>query len=220
MGAAPMDEKSKTFPTRAKDELSTDFPLSNAIQNSYGGRAGSVGDMFVSKLSSAGSSLIYSTYLGEQNDEVGNGIALYNDNAYIAGTTNSGDFPVNDAFQSMQAGLDDALIVKIADVSVEEPPPSYSFIGRVTDNEGEPLVGVRISYGSDQVVTTAEDGRYLVMGLSNGSYILTPSHRGYKFEPPTQTIKFPPNGLNEYTFTGIVTSTPDDSSIYLPMITR
>jgi hypothetical protein len=52
------------------------------------------GDAFVTKLNSSGSSLIYSTYLGGTDDDLGLGIAI--DPArkvYLTGATNSRDFP-------------------------------------------------------------------------------------------------------------------------------
>ena len=68
------------------------FPLVHPLQAGYGG--GTV-DAFVSKFSADGSTLLYSTYLGGSNDDVGNGIAVDTfGNAYVTGTTESPDFPV------------------------------------------------------------------------------------------------------------------------------
>ena len=51
-------------------------------------------DEFVAKLNSAGSALAYSTYLGGNNWDVGNSIAVdAAGNAYITGQTFSEDFP-------------------------------------------------------------------------------------------------------------------------------
>jgi hypothetical protein len=63
--------------------ISDDFPTKNPYQVSYGGD----GDIFVTKLSSAGNQLVYSTYLGGSNAEIGSGIALdKSGNAYVSGT--------------------------------------------------------------------------------------------------------------------------------------
>lgn len=77
--------------------LSSDFPTANAFQNSYGGpsdSAGEEGDAFVSKVSSDGHTLLYSTYLGGDQGDYGNGIAVDSGgNAYVTGNTSSINFP-------------------------------------------------------------------------------------------------------------------------------
>jgi len=55
------------------ETCSSDFPTENPYQSSY---EGGLFDAFVSKLSSTGTSLIYSTYLGGGLDDFGYGIAL------------------------------------------------------------------------------------------------------------------------------------------------
>ncbi|MCZ6818499.1 MAG: SBBP repeat-containing protein, partial [Calditrichaeota bacterium] len=70
------------------------YPIKNAFQPNPGGN----GDLFVTKLNADGSDLIYSTYLGGtmQDDTDQDQPAIGIDpagNAYIAGTTQSTDFP-------------------------------------------------------------------------------------------------------------------------------
>ncbi len=79
----------------------TDFPVSKgAIQPLKG-----VGqNAFVTKLNSAGTGLVYSTYLGGSNSaDEGRGIAVDSSgNAYVVGRTNSANFPVTPtAFQTV-----------------------------------------------------------------------------------------------------------------------
>ena len=51
-------------------------------------------DVFVTKLSSDGGTLLYSTYLGGSDEDIGTGIAVDSaGNAYITGHTYSTDFP-------------------------------------------------------------------------------------------------------------------------------
>jgi Big-like domain-containing protein/carboxypeptidase family protein/IPT/TIG domain-containing protein/beta-propeller repeat-containing protein len=73
---------------------SLDFPLVNPLQPIRGG--GST-DAFVTKIGSAGNSLIYSTYLGgSAPNNVERGRVIKADlagNAYVAGITNSSNFP-------------------------------------------------------------------------------------------------------------------------------
>jgi hypothetical protein len=73
----------------------TTFPTANAIQCARAGGA----DVFVTKLNAAGNALAYSTYIGGSNSsttiELGRFIAVDSaGNAYVAGGTNSTDFPV------------------------------------------------------------------------------------------------------------------------------
>ncbi len=66
---------------------SVDFPTVNALQNTYGGGEFS-GDAFVVKLSNDGSNILYSTYLGGQDNDFSSGISVDNNgNAYITGDT-------------------------------------------------------------------------------------------------------------------------------------
>ncbi len=80
---------------------STDFPTRNAIQSQYGGSQ----DIFVTKLSGDGASLIYSTYLGGSGSDVPRGIKLNASNdAYIYGQTGSGNFPTANPSQPGYGG--------------------------------------------------------------------------------------------------------------------
>ncbi len=91
---------------------STDFPTtSGAYQTVFGGFVGQGfmfvgGDAFMSKISPDGAKLLYSTYLGGQNDDFGLGIAVDGAGAvYVTGTTLSTNFPVTaNAYQKELAG--------------------------------------------------------------------------------------------------------------------
>jgi hypothetical protein len=83
---------------------SSDLPLVNPLQRSYGG---GTGDLFIAKLKADGSGFAYLTYIGGAGGEgdiagyVG-GIAVdAQGNAYVAGVTRSSDFPTTPgAFQT------------------------------------------------------------------------------------------------------------------------
>jgi hypothetical protein len=78
----------------------TDFPTVNAIQPNLGGSGLGVGNAFVSKINAAGSGLVYSTYLGGSNLEIGFGIAADTaGNAYVTGWSSSANFPTVNALQ-------------------------------------------------------------------------------------------------------------------------
>ncbi len=93
---------------------STNFPLVGAIQTSNRGAQ----DAFVAKISSGGAMLLYSTYLGGSGTatpEQANAIAVdASGNAYVAGVTNSADFPVTSgAFQAFFNGVSDGFVTKL-----------------------------------------------------------------------------------------------------------
>ncbi|MCP4580430.1 MAG: hypothetical protein GY839_02350 [candidate division Zixibacteria bacterium] len=88
---------------------SSNFPTLNPYQTDQGDD-----DLFITKLSALGNSLIYSTYLGGNNRERGDGIAVDgNGCAYVTGETRSGDFPTENAYQTDQAD-DDAFVTKFS----------------------------------------------------------------------------------------------------------
>ena len=84
---------------------STNFPTTaGAFQTTFG--VGGFADAFVTKLNPTGSTLAYSTYLGGDNYDEGNGIAVdAAGNAYVTGDANSADFPTTPgAFQTTLGG--------------------------------------------------------------------------------------------------------------------
>ncbi|TAE00709.1 MAG: hypothetical protein EAZ98_03750, partial [Oscillatoriales cyanobacterium] len=90
---------------------STNFPIVSPIQLL---NAGGANDAFVSKLSAAGNSLIYSTYLGGSGDDKGDRIIVDSaNNAYVTGDTTSTNFPTQNAIQSVSGGGKDAFVTKI-----------------------------------------------------------------------------------------------------------
>ncbi len=90
---------------------SRDFPVQNAFDNSLGG----IGDAIVTKFSPSGNALVYSTFLGGSYVDVGYSIAVDSAGAaYIAGNTDSRDFPLQNAFDSSLSGGRDVFVAKIA----------------------------------------------------------------------------------------------------------
>ncbi|MBN2134607.1 MAG: SBBP repeat-containing protein, partial [Acidobacteria bacterium] len=89
--------------------ISSNFPTVNQYQTDQGSA-----DVFVTKLSSSGSSLAYSTYLGGSGNDEGYGIAVDSTGAaYITGNTNSSDFPTANQYQTDQ-GSTDVFVTKLA----------------------------------------------------------------------------------------------------------
>ena len=95
----------------AGETYSFDFPLRNAWQTSEHGDR----DVFVSKLSADGSSLIYSTYLGGGSFDSGRAIAIDSSGAaYVTGVTWSADFPTTPGvLQTTYAGQGDVFVAKL-----------------------------------------------------------------------------------------------------------
>jgi len=85
--------------------LSFNFPTRNPAQAGFAfGHLDC--DAFISKLSSCGSLMVYSTYLGGRDlEDIGLDIAIDEDgNAYVCGWAESTSFPVRNAYQSVHAG--------------------------------------------------------------------------------------------------------------------
>lgn len=92
---------------------SSSFPTTpGAFQTAY---AGGDDDAFVAKLNAAGSARVYSTYLGGTGRDQAGGIAIDAfGNAYVAGGTNSPDFPTINAAQAKYAGAQDGFVSKLS----------------------------------------------------------------------------------------------------------
>ncbi len=92
---------------------SSSFPTTTgAFHTTY---YGGTDDAFVTKLNASGTALIYSTYLGGSNTDVGFGIALDGSgNAYVTGYTLSTNFPTTTgAFQTTSGGYYDTFVTKL-----------------------------------------------------------------------------------------------------------
>lgn len=108
---------------------STNFPRLGGVQSTNKGaptpsdKLTLLGDAFVAKLNATGTALIFSTYLGGSDDDVGVSLAVDpSGNIYVAGNTRSSDFPVTTgALQTKFGGVvsndfynaGDAFVVKL-----------------------------------------------------------------------------------------------------------
>ena len=92
---------------------SNNFPVTaGAFQTVYGGGARTA---FVTKLNPTGTALVYSTYLGGNNFDNGNSIAVDGaGDAYVTGATSSSNFPTTaGAFQTTLVGSSNAFVAKL-----------------------------------------------------------------------------------------------------------
>ena len=101
------------------ETFSTNFPLMNPLKSAYEGAR----DVFVTKLSPAGNTILFSTYLGGGGDDNGFGIAAdENGNAYLTGRTASSNFLTANAFQPSRQGGYDLFVAKLITTGAPTPP--------------------------------------------------------------------------------------------------
>jgi hypothetical protein len=90
-------------------ESSSSFATAGAADTTHGGGR----DAFITKLNAAGSSFVYSTYLGGSSIDEGRGIAVdAAGNAYVTGFTESNGLATTGAFDTTRSGRD-AFVTKL-----------------------------------------------------------------------------------------------------------
>jgi hypothetical protein len=94
----------------AGETSSNNFPTIHAAQPTF---ASGIYDAFVTRLNDSGQ-LVYSTYLGGSKDDYSSGIAIDDSgNAYVAGTTDSDDFPTSQGSGSTHSGGKDLFVAEL-----------------------------------------------------------------------------------------------------------
>jgi hypothetical protein len=89
----------------------SEFPTVNAYDYTINGNE----DVFVTKFSSSGSTLLYSTFLGGSHEDYGYGIAVDpSGNAYVAGETQSSNFPIVNPFDGTYGGNSQGFVTKLS----------------------------------------------------------------------------------------------------------
>jgi hypothetical protein len=124
------------------DTQSADFPVNNAVRSTKSGGQSSL-DAYVSKIDPTGSSFVYSTYLGGDEDDNGLGIAADSSgNAYVTGRTRSSSFTGSGSTRQ-PTGTSDAFVAKL------NPTGSafgyLTFIGGANGNESANAIVVDAS---------------------------------------------------------------------------
>jgi hypothetical protein len=125
----------------------------------------------VTKLDSAGSALLYSTYLGGTLFDAGRGIAVDAANgAYVTGATGSSDFPTTPgAFDTTLGGSQDAFVTKLdliagggpatltLDPAADTNPvgTSHTVTATVEDSAGDPVEDVIVRFTVTGSVNTS-----------------------------------------------------------------
>lgn len=122
LGAIALDTSENILVLGGGD--SRDYPLVNALQNA---NAGSY-DVFLSEITADGTKLLFSTYLGGSASDGAAGIAISSfEDIYIAGYTNSANFPTKNALLPGSSGGTDAFIVKIGTATLAVNSLSLTF---------------------------------------------------------------------------------------------
>lgn len=148
--------------------LSSDFPTANPFDGDFNGDS----DVFITRLSAAGDSLIYSTFLGGFESEVGWGIAVDTvGNAYIAGWTSSSDLPLVNPYDEFYHGHRDGFVSKLA-------------------TSGDSLIYCTYLGGNH------EDGAFSIAVNPNGNAYVTGYTHSIDF-PQTNAFDSSYNGLND-----------------------
>jgi uncharacterized protein (TIGR03437 family) len=135
---------------------SLNFPKAQARQPAYGGGV----DAFVTKFNAAGSALLYSSYLGGNEIEFGTGIAVdANSNIYVAGITDSLNFPTVQPLQAnFGGGSADVFVTKLnADLA------SYGYSTYLGGSEDDRIAVPGNSIAVDQ------NGNVFLMGFTRSA---------------------------------------------------
>ncbi len=148
----------------AGNTLSLNFPTASA----YGSSSVGLNDAYISKLNPAGTALVYSTYLGGSSNEITGGLAVDSSgNAYVAGVTDSLNFPTKNPAYSGNSGYKDAFIAKIGPFGTNLLYASY--LGGGSDDSGN-------SIAVDNSGNAYIAGDTFSLGTGNGPFPTVPNN--------------------------------------------
>lgn len=167
------------------DTYSSNFPTTPGVfQTTFASYGASASDVFVAKLDTSGSTLVYSTFLGGIYDDLGQAVAVDGlGNAYVTGFTRSNNFPATPgAFDQTyntppptSVYWDDAFVAKLRIWdSYKVTPRAYlpsimkAYVPPIRDDFGDPASGWPIT--DDDVASS---------GYVNGEYRILIKQMGY-----------------------------------------
>ncbi|MGC1817317.1 MAG: SBBP repeat-containing protein [Casimicrobiaceae bacterium] len=175
---------------------SPDFPTLSAYDRSLGKRNDI--DVFVAKLNPQGTGLVYATYLGGATG-VDRGIAIAVDaggNAYVAGMTSGGDFPVTAGAYQQATTLGGAFIAKLAPAGnalvYSTYVPGATVTSIAVDASGDALVTGNASASFTTTVDALQ--RMLPPSLTEAGFVLKLGATG---SAPRYATFLPGNGSNQ-----------------------
>jgi uncharacterized protein (TIGR03437 family) len=172
----------------AGQTYSTDFPVLNSAPTSLPKTAGNTGLSygFVTAYAPGGQSLLYSTLVGGSVQDIAWGIATDSkSNVYVAGQTESPDFPVTKgAYQATYGGNWDAFLLILApDASITIPatPQVVTFVATVdSPSPASQTVALTAPAGAtiSTSATTASGGNWLTASLSGTTLSVSANSAG------------------------------------------
>lgn len=142
----------------------TDFPIAYPFQGSH---AGGVNDIFVTKISASGDTLVYSTFIGGSGSDGASGIAVDSSgNVYITGGTDSVDFPLMSSIQGVLGGGSDAFALKLNAAGNNLVYSTY--LGGSSDDSGK---GIAIdAFGNAAITGKTTSSNFPTVNALQGSY--------------------------------------------------
>ncbi len=181
-----VDSSGNVYVTGRTD--STNFSTSNSYDEIFNSGPS---DAFVSKINpQVANQLVYSTYLGGSEDDEGHGIAVDSTgNAYVTGTTRSGNFPTPNGYdQIFNSGPSDAFVSKLNPAGSQLVYSTYLGGGRNDNGKGIAVdssgnvyvIGDTGSTGTTPFPTTADAYSQSLIGGSIDAFVskLNPSLQG------------------------------------------
>lgn len=151
---------------------SMNFPVAAPLSGLSTYRGGAT-DAFVTKLNSAGTALILSTYLGGSGADAGSGIALDAMGAVsVVGSTDSSNFPTVNAFQVAAAGSTDAFVSKLANLVLPVAsisPTSLDFGSQNVTTTSPPMTVTLTNNGDGPLTVTT----ITIVGTHNADFAKT-----------------------------------------------
>jgi hypothetical protein len=158
-------------------------------------------DAFLARLRLNGggaADLMYGTYLGGSSYDQGNALVVAEPGVvYLAGATRSDDFPVtpgayDTVFADYSCGnyaCPDGFVSRLA-------AGYFAVSGRLTNAQGQAIIGMRVSANGKYHVVTDAAGAYLLTGLPAGAYTLTAASPLF-WAPAARIATVPPDAPNQ-----------------------
>lgn len=191
-----VDSSGRAYVTGNSDGI--DFPLSddafdNTLENDNS-------DAFVTQLNNTGSGIVFSSFIGGANSEIGRGVVLDpSGNAYIAGITDSGNFPTTPGAFDTTSSSTDAFAIKISFAQAPTPTPSVS-----PSPSGSSGGTPDATFGTGGIVTTDFSNSYdyatSVAIQSDGKIVVAGESSGTTTPITFALARYNPNGSLDTTF--------------------
>ncbi len=131
---------------------STDYPTYNAINSTFNGGPS---DAVITKLSLDGQSLNYSSYIGGDDNDKFEGIAVENGFAYAAGSTYSANYPHIASWDPTYTGMGDAVVTKFT-----QDGQSFVFSTFLGNTGNDAALGIDVENGISYVTGSTSSSAF------------------------------------------------------------